>query len=426
MNFYARDWLPAEVAPYDPDLALKLASGADGKVTDIALNTIISALVQVNSARAIEWAPGKVRAMKPGWDRLYTAVSVGLAAWETKPELARQMYGLAKDGLTVKNTETPFPPGFPEAILAALAEKVAKGDADKLADSAIEAAKKFMADGKSQSDELITAYAELAGKASPRLVRHYVEQIDVNQRARALARAIPHVALSDAKMANTMLSDIDQIPVAGTYRSFASAACFVIEQIGKTDPAAALKIARGVISNEHRAIALAMAARAQMKEAALPILREAAAAAPTTEGRVHILSRVAAIAYEIDPTLGKELFAEALKATNGEASPAYVFYYSQVNPAECKTMIDSGVAALKAKGQDNETGWRLQRWALAAAAVDVDKAVEIAKGVPGSLGFDGRRKIAQYVLASNSVRRTMPFDRWCASDTWMPGTPTGW
>jgi hypothetical protein len=40
--------------------------------------------------------------------------------------------------------------------------------------------------------------------------------------------------------------------------------------------------------------------------------------------------------------------------------------------------------------------------------------------------FDAQRKIAQYVLATDAVRRTMPFDRWTASDTWRPGTPSGW
>ena len=40
--------------------------------------------------------------------------------------------------------------------------------------------------------------------------------------------------------------------------------------------------------------------------------------------------------------------------------------------------------------------------------------------------FDARRKIAQYLLATDAVRATLRFDRWMATDTWKPGTPTGW
>ena len=39
---------------------------------------------------------------------------------------------------------------------------------------------------------------------------------------------------------------------------------------------------------------------------------------------------------------------------------------------------------------------------------------------------EAMRKIAQYVLAPVAVRLGIPFDRWHASDTWIPGTPTGW
>lgn len=70
--------------------------------------------------------------------------------------------------------------------------------------------------------------------------------------------------------------------------------------------------------------------------------------------------------------------------------------------------------------------WSLVPCAMAMAAVDPTRALEIAKQIPGDAGFDAQRKIAQYLLSSQPVRDTLRFDRWSASDTWVPGTPTEW
>jgi hypothetical protein len=106
---------------------------------------------------------------------------------------------------------------------------------------------------------------------------------------------------------------------------------------------------------------------------------------------------------------------------------AFAFYYAAVDPAESRLMLEREWARqLEAHGGGG-SDWGPRELPLAMAAIDVERALEMAQALPGdNARFDIQRKIAQYVLASPQVRRTMPFDRWNASDTWMPGTPIQW
>jgi hypothetical protein len=426
-SYYARMNVPAELAAYDPDLALKLATDVDGKVSDFVLSGIIWAIAETNPAKAAEWAPSKLKAMKAGPSRAFGAMFLGVAVAEIDPALAKELYTLAKEDATVADPEVPFPPGFAHAALSVLAEKVKDGDVDKLADQAIAAATKPMGNNPPPGDELVAAFAELAGRVSPRLMRRYCENLDSEIKVRALARAIPYIAQFDARAARDMLADIEKVPANDTLSSFGQAAKPVVAALGKTDPAGALKLARAVFSTEHKPIALALAAMAEKGETSAAVFREAVLAVPDGRDQRKTLARIAAMAYQTDKALGKELFSETRKRSLAEGGEsAFAYYYAQVDAQESRRMIEAAVSALKAQALEPAMAWRFVPWALAAAAVDVDRALEIAKAIPGDAKYDAMRKIAQYVLASDAVRRVMPFDRWCASDTWRPGTPSGW
>jgi hypothetical protein len=130
-----------------------------------------------------------------------------------------------------------------------------------------------------------------------------------------------------------------------------------------------------------------------------------------------------------EEALGTELFAVARKAAGDSFGPEFAFYWAQVNPAEARLRME--VEFAQRLHGDNPQGrfFSLVPPMLAMSAVDVDRALELARSIPETdpnTRFDAQRKIAQYVLASQEVRRTMPFDRWCASDTWIPGTSRQW
>jgi hypothetical protein len=131
---------------------------------------------------------------------------------------------------------------------------------------------------------------------------------------------------------------------------------------------------------------------------------------------------------EVDPALEAELFATAHDAQiaaaerTGSFDPRFAFYYSRVDPAEARVMMEAEFSRRRSATAE-EGPFVLTPPILAMAAVDVDRALQMARA---TASLDAERKIAQYVLAPDSVRRTLAFNRWCASDTWIPGTPTGW
>jgi hypothetical protein len=58
-EYYARDYMSAELAPYDPDLALKLTEEPDGTVPDRTLQLTIMRLAEMRPAKAAEWAAAR-------------------------------------------------------------------------------------------------------------------------------------------------------------------------------------------------------------------------------------------------------------------------------------------------------------------------------------------------------------------------------
>ena len=432
-NYYARGHVPTELAPYAPDLALRLARGPDGKVSGETLAGIISVLAEVNPARAAEWAPSRLDEIEDPAGRMFTTAHLGLAVAGLKPELAANLYQKAKEGISkVKPSEEAYPLDvFGRALLAALAARLKDPAAGAVLAEAIAAAEEHARKAGPNNRGLWEAIVEAAARGSPALAEKAAERSG-KQLASALGRAVQEISRYDVEAAQRLLAKVkeDEDVRSGSY--FDRSAKYIVEALGRTDPARALALAREVGTASHRALALAIAAQFQEKNTAASVFREALQASggePATTGRI------AAMAYEMDRDLGAELFAEAWKNLKLDEEKrqgsiaGFAFYYSRIDPAESRLMLETEFASGLQKGDDGGRYSWLVPPVLAMAAVDIDRALEMARSIPErdpNARFDAMRKIAQYVLATESVRRTMPFDRWNASDTWMPGTPTGW
>jgi hypothetical protein len=70
--------------------------------------------------------------------------------------------------------------------------------------------------------------------------------------------------------------------------------------------------------------------------------------------------------------------------------------------------------------------WNGSDLVLAMTAIDVDRALEMAQACRRQRTLRHAAQNRAVCLASPEVRRTMPFNRWNASDTWTPGTPSQW
>jgi hypothetical protein len=146
-------------------------------------------------------------------------------------------------------------------------------------------------------------------------------------------------------------------------------------------------------------------------------------------------TRIAALAYEKDPALGRRFFADLKsrlarlrpdEVIDAAPVPDFAFYYARVDPLESRLLLERAWRRQVERHAklDVVIHWDGGQYALAMAAMDVERALEMARQLRDERErFETQRKIAQYVLSSDEVRRTMPFYRWATSrDNWTPGT----
>jgi protocatechuate 3,4-dioxygenase beta subunit len=430
-DYYAIDSLPVELAAYDPDLALRLAQGPDGTVPSQALAGVIFQLADRDPARALKWAPPHLAQLSRSDPMSLIAVGIlGLAAAGRQPELAADLHRQLDEAVAAMSKGDGGGPVtlFLRAYQVALAGRLGDPAAEGLLTDLIAATRDVTAQQGGRDRGLMEAVVEGVAKGSPALAERAIalSGLEEPQRlASARARAIESLADYDAEAAYRMFSAMTPPREETAAYYYAVAAKRLIDVLGPQDPARALAIAETVTLAEERPIALAMAARFQRRAQAAALFREAQQGAA---GKAGVLAWIAALAMEVDPALGAELFATAHDAQvaatrqTGSFDPRFAFYYGRVDPAEARVIMESEFARRRSATAE-EGPFVLTPPILAMAAVDVDRALEMARAIPS---LDAQRKIAQYVLAPDSVRRTLAFDRWNASDTWIPGTPTGW
>jgi hypothetical protein len=430
-RYYARNSLPVELAPYDADLALKLAQATGESVPDEALSGVVVIAAEADPTRAATWAPAKLEQIKDPAMGALTAAYLGMAVASVKPDLAAELYAKATQmPVPQSGKQTDLEAVFMRWPTAALAVKLHREEARSLVEQLMTEGKALVAQGGEQESRgLLPACVELLAKASPELAEEQAMKLTGRDRTSALADAVEQVAQYDGEAAYRIFARIEPPMEVEQVEAhyYGVGAKNVILAIGKSKPGLALEVARKVTDKGQLAAALALAAQFQEKALCRELFREAAVTVPDQPGKI---AWFAAMAYGNDRELGGELFAGARKAVATDSDVAqFAFYYSQVDPAESRLMMERQFARRKKQGPEHGSFRPLVAPVLAMAACDFDRALELAQSIPASdpnAHFDALRKLAQYALAPEPVRRIMPFDRWSASDTWRPGTPTGW
>ena len=424
-DYYAREVLPTELALYDPDLALKLGTSADGKVSDRVLGGVISLLAESDPDRAVKWGAPKLDSIQDKGIFIWVGNSLGMAIAKSDPALAADIYAKVKEKIDSDPKQEDAAKRF--LWVAAFAAKINSSDAGKMADRALKAISE-------RKDDNVFGYngmlAEMAAEGNPELLERVLSVIPEKERPRARCRAIVELSRLNPSAARVQLKKLESLNEP-TDINYALAAKYVIEAMGRTDAAGALELAKSIKSNEYRSDALSIAARFQTPETAARLLREAADLAAMDRSPVSRLAPIAAQAYDINPKLGKAIFKEAreLIRQKQESVPVFAFYYSRIDSVESRLMLEQEFSKRNRNPVSSGKGWDLLQVALAMNSVDIDRALQMAGSISDSevnSKFDAQRKIAQYVLASESVRKDMPFSRWNASDSWRPGEPTGW
>jgi protocatechuate 3,4-dioxygenase beta subunit len=194
----------------------------------------------------------------------------------------------------------------------------------------------------------------------------------------------------------------------------------VIQRLAPTDPAPALALARGVTAEWHKGNALALAAAGQQGEERTKLLREAATAGDDSP----VSTSLAQYALLLDPRLGEELVVDLAQgmltgSRNAEEIsiyrlPGLAWVLGRIHPGQTRLLLERGWERRK-----DEHWSQRQEIILAMAAVDWNRAVELANSLP-SVDAAGKvlenerpsmlRLLAKFALTPDEIRRRYPMD----------------
>lgn len=432
----SRNSIPLTMAPYDPDLAAKLVTKKDGSIDENITFHIIEKLARIDPERALAWAsPRFYQIENPGM--LYSLrVVLASALANTKPAQARELYTQAK---TYNKEQTNRDPKNQQVIatqaleLGRLAQKL--GLQDEVAQFTATAL--TAVPGVQDPRWLLPLLAPLDYAATEKLI----DKLPPDAKEEILADTIERAATEDIPTARRLREKLMALEAGSKepiWLGIADGA--VIQGMGKTDPSGALSVARQVWGLHSKSSALIMAAQFQPKDTALSLLREAEdmLLPPAGYPPVSNLALIAAMTYNLDPPAGRELFAETktqwlkMKARREDPAfpaqildvdtPVFAYLYSRVEPAQSRLIIEADFARQKRDAKQHGTSayqisWVLRALVAAMAAIDVDRALELAAMLPSAdkqhpwdnPQVAAGRSIAQYLLLSEHERQTSPF-----------------
>ena len=449
-DYYARQVIPQELAPYDLDGALAMVSGQVGAVPDAALAGVIIRFVQAHPEQAeAKAAPLLAQVQDPAL-HAGAAVAVAQALLPEKPAQAAQLYASAKTQVAA-GAGNAQAAGY--ARLAKLAALLKNGEEEEMLGKAIAAAKEFSA--YRQLPLVAELAAEIGLAPATRVLAELPEQarteIGLSPAARVLAESleqtridvlpdvIAKLARVDAPAAQRLFASL-KLEEFGTYteerlRQLTRALVAVVRAVAAVNPEEALELARQTKPPLLRSTAIMVAAEYQRDPVRRGHILQTAVTV-TLPDHPLLLARIAARLYPLDHQAGRALFADAWRLIIGNNArdemrtsdwassniAGFAYYYRVVDPLESRMWLEAEYGRLR--NFDGGQPTALLPVVLAMAALDYDEAGLISRQqstfADRDTLFDIRRKLCQYLLADDAVRNDIDFERWCQADSWVP------
>jgi hypothetical protein len=214
------------------------------------------------------------------------------------------------------------------------------------------------------------------------------------------------------------------------------ALALVLPIIYKTDPKGAVARARTISDPGASAKALTDLADLMPPAEAAPLYQEAEKKVTSSYGRGYSPACIANHAWLRDQVLGAKLFkiartkfTEGAADTHGQAlmGPSYsdfAFYYSRIDPAYCRLLLEMQFAKNSSElnknyGTDN---MNMEADVAAMCAIDINRAAQMAGLIKDEYwSYTAGLKPPQYLLFTPQQRNTIPFAQWANTTDWVPG-----
>jgi hypothetical protein len=444
-NSYAARSLYYELIPFDPEQALSLTRRASSiRMSDWDLVQVLTQAAEADPGiLGVEWALSHLGDITDaGRPRLNALRELSFRLAERNHPRAPAL--LAQAYQATQAAGAPDEPGgnraYHFAFLAALATRLGKTPEATAWTERAAAATKEWEEAQAQKKEMLNgiwgAVAEVLARGDLQMARQFVaRRVPEKERAVTYRRILPQVTRHSPALALSMLADMENEEVSPDQSAefnFSQAALPVVRSLAKQDPAVALALARRIKYRETRPLALALAARSlKTPEARRAAFEEAGASALTAPESAALLARVASIALPFDPKIAAVLFRQAKEKFDAAPQMSaywvgpFAFYYAQHDASEARLILETAWAKTLAQPEEGGGSYRLTDIVLAMTAIDADRALAMVREVPEKEGggdynprHDAQRRIARYILAPESLRRSLSFDAWRTYGVW--------
>jgi hypothetical protein len=428
-NFDNKSWILADLGAYSPDIALG-AMTADQAADDTGIEEIIEDRAVIDPIDAANWALAHSSAINDATNRAIAEINAGLAVVEYRPALALQLYNEAKPSISAHGNQQWG--GVALMSQAALAAALKLPETDKIVDQAL------AVDRADDAAHHYSTESELPGylaRGDVRLAKKFADSLPASEQGKAYEKILANCGYGGPEAAETAFQMITPDPSHWwSDENTMAAMAQSVRILGTRYPDDLQRIARLYAGSQAGALIMLDAADAAPMPDAVALYKEAFEESIDPETQQCSPSMVAAHAWDRDKAVGADLFAKALARVpagyaTGMIPPNeadFAFYYARVDAAFSRTMIERRwVVDARAS---NPSSFYMRGDAIAMAAIDPHRALEMAHAIPGEDDrIDGMHLIAQYVMAPQQTRDLIPFDVWSGGEIQIPNAmPTMW
>jgi hypothetical protein len=438
---WPRDQAAHIIAEVSPDAAVRFILSISS-ISTWDLGSIVSARTDSDPIGIASWALIPIKRMSDNNGRGQTAATIGIAVAPYDAAAASAYYDIAAQYIHFDNLDQG---SLDTAMkLTALAYLLHRPEADddyaKVSTGLDALMKKTKSDPStaSVSDWLPGNLARTIAFASVDKAIAILSAQPENNRYGYVSGIIGELIKPNPAAAMAVYHWIAQETVSN-YSQWeqGKALCDVLPIIYKTDPKGAIAQAHTIADPGIEATGLTDLADLMPVAKAAPFYQEAEEKATVQNGSGYSPACVANHAWQRDQVLGAKLFKIAFKkfiadTTNnpnqmfgqGPSYSDFAFYYSRIDPAYCRLLLESQFAKNNRNGNQDLGGDSVEPDVAAMCAIDINRAAELANEISTAyVSYGAGLKPAQYLLLTPQQRNTIPFPDWANDSSWVPGAP---
>lgn len=417
------DGIAWQVAPLDFPLALQLAPKDDRiPITNEGYSGLVIQVAQKNPLRISEWAMPALKKIEDARLHSDTAYEIVLASPAGAPKTISPLQ-LYKEMQALPVSPDSFWAARRLTRLAVLAARLnLPGEAQDWLDKAL------------TKDAVARGIAQEAVPGGLTLLHQILPKVDAKDRSDTYMRVIAKLSRSSARSALTLLQDMEKDEsLKGSRDDYnrSVATLEVIRALALQDPTTAITLAERIPYRDFQAAAWAFTAHGQPDPVKAAPLYERAVNSGMASGNVELIARIASLAYETDPKLGKALFARAKQKLDEipansanyrlSATLHFAHYYGPIAPGESRLLLEIVAARFQAADmmKEDKFGNTRAMLALALCPFSIERALQVSQTLPErqeGYDYDIRNavqvKIACWLLTNEVNRRKLPLDNY--------------